>query len=186
MVFSDFSKCRHGETTHCKNCLKNGTLKCTLKRVLLDASVILRLFLEQEDANIALYFLRQNRQRHRVVVTLDIFGEIFNTLIHEPDEKRIESALLKYTEYLCGFEIINLPFKNSAFVDLLSKLISSQELRCEHTDRINVAVAINEKLAFYFKDQNLKKDIDTINKIAEKTGAGKLKLFKPSFFINKP
>src|SRR3989344_3884315 len=72
-------KCSFGQSAHCTRCGKAD--KCQLKKILCDTNVISAAFLEEKEQDIAMTFLENHRQKHLIVITKEILGEIIGVLL---------------------------------------------------------------------------------------------------------
>lgn len=162
-------RCRHGETAPCEDCQRKGTPRCTVLPVLTDSSVLLSLVLDDENTSEAEDFVRQSRQKQRMMATNEILGEVFRKAIIEAGD-RLDTAIEQYKDCIPDIEVVSMPLDDKEFAKLLLELTINKTIRCGSIDRRSVATAIHYKIPFFYFDSNLDKDINTINKIANPWG----------------
>ncbi|HLD58821.1 MAG TPA: PIN domain-containing protein [archaeon] len=136
-----------------------------------DTNVISAAFLEEKEQDIAMTFLENHRQKHLIVITKEILGEIIGVLLTKSGNDQLAlDNITKFLSHLKDFIVESPPYSEEEFREVLNKIWDSKELRCGYADRIHIANAIFSKIKFCTLEEKIREDAKTVNDIVSEEG----------------
>ncbi len=142
---------------------------CALPKILVDASIILQT-LEAEEKDLAEDILDDHKERHVMVVTPDILGEVLKRLSQEATSGQAQSWIGEYLPRLKRIAVITPDYDDRRFFEIFSRLKTS--CRMGDRDLVHVVTSIIHGYRFLYIDGPLHQDGDTIRNILREEFVG--------------
>lgn len=163
----------------CLSCPKRFK-SCEMTQELIDSNVFLRVYLDEDGRGDWIKLLNKNNKMFVGYISTIQISHILRRFYEkiskaEKEAKKdslqvigkLKSNLDKFIQKLGDFHIIDF---NQEDLKLLNDLQEETSLRTEFHDRINIAIAINNKLNIQAIDNDLLEDFPTIKEISKGFG----------------